>query len=514
MSSNSENNKKIVKNTLALYFRQVVTMVVSLFTSRVVLAQLGVADFGINNVVGGVVIMLSFLTDSLSGTTQRFLSVELGKNDLLNLKQVFANSLSLHIIFILLTVVLAETVGLWFLQTKLVIPPERAVAAFWVFQFSVISFLKNVFFAPFYGAIKAHEKFDFYAKMSIFDVIMKLVAAYMLLVLPYDKLVALAFMWLCVGIAGKIIVYIYCCLNFEECKIKLSWTKDWIRQLLGYNAYTVIGAISYIIRFQGLNIVLNLYYGPVMNAAQGIANTVNGAISSFSNNVMIATQPQIIMSYAKEDKQRLWTLITKTSKLNFYLFLILALPFIMEINTALYIWLGNYPQYAPVFAQLFLLEGLQRILGHPITIANMAVGKLRAVTIQSIIFRLVILLCAVFIGLYKLSPVYIYISALVLQGVSFSITVVIVLKMQLGFSIKKYFIDVILPISKTNLVVVSLPIVSHYVFSKSIVSSCGVGLFTLIWSMIIVFYIGLDKNEKQMVVNKLPPFLRKMIFFK
>jgi len=514
LSSNSESNKKIVKNTLTLYLRQIITMAVSLFTSRIVLAQLGVTDFGINNVVGGVVVMLSFLTDSLAGTTQRFLSVELGKNSFLKLKQVFANSLSLHIIFILLTIVLAETIGLWFLKNKLVIPPERAIAAFWVYQCSIVLFSINVFFAPFYGAIRTHEKFDFYAKISIFEVVMKLAAAYLLIVMPYDKLVVLAFMWLCVSIIGKIIVYIYCCINFEECKIKLSWARDCIRQLLGYNAYTVIGAISYIIRFQMVNIVLNLYYGPVMNAAQGIANTVYGAISSFSSNVMIASQPQIIMSYAKEDKQRLWNLITKTSQLNFYLLLILALPFIMEIDTALYIWLGIYPPYTPVFAQLFLLEALQRALGHPLSIANMAVGKLRAVTIQSVICRLLILLCAIIIGLYKLSPVYIYISALVLQGFSFIITAVIVLKMQLGFSIRKYFIAVILPISKTSLVVISLPIVLHYFFSKSIISSCGVGFFSLIWSAIIVFYVGLDKNEKQMIVNKLPSFLRKMIFFR
>ena len=514
MSSNAENNKKIVKNTLALYFRQIITMTVSLFTSRIVLQQLGATDFGINNVVGGVVLMLSFLTSSLEGTTQRFLSVELGKNNLVKLKQIFSNSLSLHIIFILLTIILAETIGLWFLKTKLVIPLERAYAAFLVYQFSVILFSISVFFAPFNGAIKTHEKFDFYAKMSIFDVVLKLIAVYLLVVLPNDKLVALAFMWLCVGVIGKIIIYIYCHVKFEECRIKLSWIKESIRQLLGYNVYTVVGAISYIIRFQGLNIILNLYYGPIMNAAQGIANTVYGAISSFSNNAAIATQPQIIMSYAKNDRERLWSLIIKSSLLNFYLLLIIALPFIMEINTALYIWLGDYPEYAPVFAQLFLLEALQRVFTHPITYANAAVGKLRAITIIGIFCRLLILLCAIFVGIYKLSPVFIYISALVLQGINFFVNLVIVLKMQLGFSIYKYFIEVIFPISKTSLLVISLPVVLHYFFSKTILSSCGVGVFTLLWCTIIVFYIGLSKKEKQMIVNKLPPFMRKLIFYR
>ena len=514
MSSNAENNKKIVKNTLALYFRQIITMAVSLFTSRIVLQQLGATDFGINNVVGGVVLMLSFLTSSLEGTTQRFLSVELGKNNLVKLKQIFANSLSLHIIFILLTIVLAETIGLWFLETKLVIPQERVNAAFWVYQFSVILFSINVFFSPFNGVIRTHEKFDFYAKMSIFDVVLKLIAVYFLVILPHDKLIALACMWMCIGVIGKIIVYIYCRINFEECRMKLSWIKESVRQLLGYNAYTVINAISYLIRFQGINIILNLYYGPIMNAAQGIANTVYGAISSFSNHAMVATQPQIVMSYAKGDRQRLWSLIIKSSQLNFYLLLVLALPFILEIDTALYLWLGKYPEYTAIFAQLFLLEALQRVFGHPITFANAAVGKLRTVTIIGVSSRFLILLCALFIGIYKLSPIYIYISALVFQGSFLAIIVVIVLKMQLGFSIRKYCTEVIMPLSKTSLITVSLPIVLHYFFSKSILSSCGVGFFTLIWSMVIVFYVGLSKKEKQMIVNKLPSFMRKIIFFR
>ena len=512
--SNSENNKKIVKNTLALYFRQIIRMVVALFTSRIVLQTLGVTDYGINNVVGGVVVMLSFLTGSLSGTTQRFLSVELGKNDFVKLKQIFANSLSLHIFFILLTVVLFETIGLWFLQTKLVIPPERANAAFWVYQFSVISFSISVFFAPFDGAIKTHEKFGFYAKMSIFDAIMKLLTVYLLVILSYDKLITLTFMWLCVVIIGRIIVYIYCHINFEECRIKFSWIKDSIKQLLEYNAYTIIASISYIIRFQGLNIILNLYYGPIMNAAQGIANTIYVAISSFSDNAAIATHPQIVMSYVQNDKERLWTLITKASQLYFYLLLILVLPFILEIDTALYIWLGSYPKYTSIFAQLFLLEALQRVLGYPITYANTAVGKLRVVTIIGVVCRFLILLCALFLGINKLSPVYIYITVLVLQGFSFFITLVIVLKKQLGFSIHKYFKEVIVPISKTSLATASLPVIVHYFFSKTILSSCIVGIFILIWSAIIVFYIGLNKREKQMVANKLPHFFRKILFFR
>jgi len=476
--------------------------------------MLGVTDYGIYNVVGGVVVMLSFLTGSLAGTTQRFLSVELGKNDFVKLKQVFTNSLSLHIIFIFLAVILAETLGLWFIRNKLVIPYERTNAAFWVYQFSVVSFAIAVLFTPFDGAVRAHERFDFFAKISIFEVAMRLAIVYLLTVLPYDKLMAFSLLGMCVGFLSKVIVFIYCRINFEECKFKLSWIKYSIRELLGYNVYAIIGGLSYVIRFNGINIILNLYYGPVMNAAQGIANTVFFAISSFSDNAALATQPQIIMSYAQNNRERLWSLITKSSRLYFYLLLILAFPFILEMNTALSIWLGNYPEYAVIFAQLFLLEALLRILCYPLSYANSAVGKLREVTVIGFFCRLLILFVAVLVGVNKLSPAYIYITAIFLQGINWFAIVIIVIKMQLGFSVRKYFADVFLSIFRTSLFTVPVPIILHYFFSKSTLSSIVIGFFTLIWSSMIVFYVGLNIYEKQMIVNRLPYFIRKLILFK
>ena len=509
----SENNKKIIKNTLALYLRQIITMIVSLYTSRIVLQTLGVTDYGINDVVGGTVAMLSLLTASLAVTTQRFLSVEIGKNDFTKLKQIFANSLTLHIVFILLTIIVAETLGLWFIKNKLILPPERTYAAFCAYQFSVISFSIGVFFAPFDGAIRAHEKFEFYAKMSVFDVVMRLVIVFFLVHMSYDNLIALSFMGMCVVIVGRIIVYIYCHRNFEECRIKLSWAKDCIRQLFGYNAYSIIGTASFLIRFYGLNVVLNLYYGPVLNAAQGIASSVYAALSSFSDNAAVATQPQIIMSYTQNNRQRLWTLITTSSRLYFYLLLILTLPFILEINTVLYIWLGTYPEYAPIFVQLFLLEAVQRVLGHPITHANSAVGKLRAITINGIVCRLLILFLAMLMGIYKFSPIYIYVSALILQGISFIVSILIVLKIQLDFSLRKYLTDTIFPITKTAIFSIILPLPMHYFLSKSILSSCVVGIFTLIWSVVIVFYIGLKTDEKQMIIHRVSLLLHNMKAF-
>lgn len=511
-TSHAEANKRIVKNTLALYFRQIITMGVSLYTSRIVLRTLGVEDFGINNVVGGVVAMLSFLTGSLSNTTQRFLNVEMGKGDTAKLKQIFANSLSLHAIFIAIVIILAETVGLWFLQTKLVIPPERATAAFWVFQFSVISFAISVFFAPFDGAIKAHEKFSFYAKMSIFDVIMKLGLAFAIVYTPYDKLIMWALMVKCVLIVGKIIIYVYCRRNFEECRIRLAWKSDCVRGLVGYNAYVVILSATWIAKTHGLNIVLNMFYGPVLNTAQGIANQIKNALYSFSNNALIATQPQIIQSHAQNDKKRLWDLITQSSRLYFYLLLIITLPIILEIDTALYFWLGIYPEYTTVFARILLLDALIRVIHTPLEYVNQATKKLGAYTIIWSVCRTLVLASAVFIGMKGFEPTYIYVSYIVWQIFGTFMVVVFTMKTQLIISIRKYVFDVVLPISKTSLFVASLPIVLHCFFSKSTLSSCGVGILTILWSAIIIFFVGLNKLEKKGIINKLPLSLRHKLY--
>jgi len=504
----SDNNKKIIKNTLALYFRQIIILIVSLYTSRIVLQTLGIEDYGINNVVGGIVTMLSFLTGSLSTTTQRFLSVEIGKNDLIRLKQIFSNSLSLHVIFIIPTVIVAETVGVWFLTDKLVIPDERITAAYWVYQFSVLSFIVSVFFTPFEGAIRAHEKFDFYAKLSVFEVVLKLIVVYLILYSPYDKLITYSFLLMVVIILSRIILVIYSYKHFEECRIKFSWFKASIRPLLGYNIYTIINSIIAIIRHQGLNIVLNFYYGPVLNAAQGIANQIHTTLSSFTNNAALATQPQIIMSYTQNDRQRLWSLIEKSSRLFFYLFLFLALPFILEIHTVLYIWLGNYPEYTPVFTRLFLIETLISVWMIPLIFANSAVGKLMPITISNTICRLLVLLFSIFIGINNYSPVFIYICSMVLLSIHLIIYTIIVLKYQLNFSLKRYFLEIIIPNLKIVLVVVSIPFILHYFFSKSLLLSSIIGIFTFLWGGLIIFMIGLNHNEKQIILNKLRSFTK------
>ena len=510
-SSYAEANKRILKNTLALYSRQLFTMFVALFTSRILLRTLGEEDFGINNVVGGIVAMLSFLSTSLSSTTQRFISVELGKGDNEKLKRIFSNSLSLYALLVLLIVILAETVGLWFLQNKLNIPHERAYSAFWVYQFSIISFSVTVFIIPFNGVIRAYENFSFYAKMGIFDVSTTLIVTFLIVYLSYDKLIIYSFLVMCVIIIGRTIVYIYCYRHYKECRIKFSFDRNNIRNLIGYNAYVLIDNIASVAQKNGLSFVLNIFYGPILNAAQGIANQVNNALSMFSLNALGVTGPQVVKSYVQNDINRVWNLTTQSSRLYFYLSLIVVLPFILEIDTALHLWLGTYPEYTAVFTQLFLLIQLIWPIVIPIKQVNDAVGKLRAFTINVSCCRLLTIGLAFFVGSKGISPVYIYLSMLLFDIISAIISLIIVLKFNLKIWLYNYYTEVTLPIIKTIVFVVFIPVVAHYLLSETILSSCAVGLFTLIWSLLIVFIVGLYRNEKQMIINKLPALLRNRL---
>ena len=455
--------------------------------------------------------MLSFLSTSLSTTTQRFISFELGKDNKEKLKQVFTNSLSMYTVLIIFIVIFAETVGLWFLQNKLVIPQERVNAAFWVYQFSVISFAVSLFVIPFTGVIRAYENFGFYAKMGVFDVVITLIVTCLIVYLSYDKLIMYAFLVMCGIIIGRIIICIYCYRHYKECRIKFSFDKDGIRNLLGYNVYMLINNIIFVAQKKTLSFVLNICYGPYLNAAQGIANQINNALSTFSLNALTVTGPQIVKSYAQNDMKRLWNLITQSSRLYFYLSLILALPFILEIDTALHLWLGIYPEYTADFARILLLIQLIWPLTIPIKQANDAVGKLRAQTINVSCCRLLAIVLVIFVGTKGMSPVYIYLSLLISDAISTIITLIIVLGFQLKTPLYNYYKDVTLPIIKTIVLVVSLPVAAHYFFSSTILSSCAVGLFTFTWSVIIVFIIGLYKNEKQMIINKLPASLRNKL---
>ena len=346
MTSFSENNKRIAKNTFFLYFRMLLSMGVSLYTSRIVLSTLGVEDYGIYGVVGGVVMMFSFINSSMSGATSRFLTFALGKGDMDNLKKTFSSSLTIHILIALVILILAETVGLWFLENKLVIPEYRMSAARWVYQFSVLSSVIAITQVPYNASIISHERMNIYAYVEILNVALRLGIVYLLVIGNFDKLILYAAMVLCVSIFIAMIYRFYCLKNFEECKYKYEWDKKNIYPMLSFSGWDLYGNMSVVARIQGVNILLNLFFGPVLNAANSVAMQVQGAVGSFATNILTAVQPQIVKNYAAQNYQYMMKLILNTAKYVYLLLLILALPLILEMEFVLNIWLKNAPSYA------------------------------------------------------------------------------------------------------------------------------------------------------------------------
>ena len=294
MSVKSENNKRIAKNTFLLYFRMLFTMGVSLYTSRVVLNTLGVEDFGIYNVVGGVVVMFSFLNSSLATATQRFLNYEMGQGNALKLEKVFSIALTGHYLIALSVILLAETIGLWFVSTQLEIPAERMHAALWVYQFSILTLAVSIISVPYNAVIIAHERMKVFAYVSIAEVSLKLTVVFLLVYLSFDKLVLYAFLLLVVAVIVRMIYATYCKRNFTECKYRFIFEKDLFAQMFCFSGWMFTGTLSNLFSSQGVNILINMFFGPIQNAARGIAYQIQGTVNAFVTNFMVAVQPQIV----------------------------------------------------------------------------------------------------------------------------------------------------------------------------------------------------------------------------
>ena len=362
MSTSSENSKRIVKNTLLLYFRMLLTMVVGLYTSRVILRTLGVEDYGIYNVVGGVVAMFSVLSGSLSAAISRFITFELGRNDIEKLKRVFSSAVTIQIGLSLIIVLLAETVGLWFLNNKMVIPESRLVAANWVYQFSIFTFAINLISVPYNAAIIAHEKMSAFAYISILEVIGKLIVAFTIAIAPIDKLVYYGLLIMLIAVIIRMVYGHYCKRHFVECTYRFVIDKSLLQQMFGFAGWNFIGASSAVLRDQGGNVVINLFCGPTVNAAQGIAMQVSNAIQGFVSNFMTALKPQITKSYAVGDHSYMRSLIFQGARLSFYILLILSLPVIINAQYILSLWLGTIPEHTVTFVQLVLIFILYQLV--------------------------------------------------------------------------------------------------------------------------------------------------------
>ncbi|WP_321290633.1 oligosaccharide flippase family protein [uncultured Sunxiuqinia sp.] len=373
----SDNNKRIAKNTLLLYFRMFLTMGISLYTSRIVLNTLGIEDFGIYNVVGGIVMMFSFLNTSMASATQRFLSFELGRNDLKELKRVFAMSLNIHATIAVVIFIVAETAGLWFLNNRMSIPLNRLLAANWVYQFSIFAFVVTIMSVPYNALIISHERMNIFAMVSIAEVTLKLIIVIVLQRLNADKLKLYAILVFFVALFIRLIYGIYCRRNLKGSKYYFFWDKQLYKRLISYAGWNLWGNAAAVTYSQGVNILLNLFFGPSINAARGIAFQVKNAVNGFVSNFQMALNPQIVKSYAEKDLLYMHQLIFQGARYSFFLLFILSLPVIIEADTILLLWLKIVPDYTVLFCRLILINALIDSISGPLMTAAQASGKIK-----------------------------------------------------------------------------------------------------------------------------------------
>ena len=374
--SNSKTSR-VAKNTIMLYIRMAFTMIVSLYTSRVVLNTLGVTDYGINNVVGGTVTFLTFLVYSMNTATQRFLNVAMGKNDEKEVEHVFSISMTIHFLLLILILIIGEIVGLWLLYNKLIIPPERMIAAFWLFQFTMISTCTTVMSIPYNAMVIAQERMNVYAYLSILDVVLKLIVVYLLVLSPYDKLITFGFLTMCTFLLNRLLYTIYCKRNFQVCKYSRKFPKELFKEMVIFAWWDLFGVFAWACATQGATILLNMFFGPTVNAARGIAGTVLGAVKSFSGNFTTALNPAITKAYASKDYVFMNKLMFSGSKLVFVLLFTIMLPLYIQCQYVLELWLGIVPEFSVTFIRIFFIQTLITSMWSPLFITGLATGKIK-----------------------------------------------------------------------------------------------------------------------------------------
>lgn len=504
----SKNNKRIAKNTLMLYFRMIFTMLVSLYTSRVVLNVLGIEDFGIYNVVGGAVIMFGFLSGAMSSATQRFLTYDIGQKNHVQLRKTFNAAQIIHIGIAILIILLAETIGLWFVSNKLNLPGVRLEAALWVYHCSVLSFIVTVIQAPYSALIIAHEKMSVFAYLSIVEVLLKLLVVLLLMYISFDKLELYALLILGVSFTVAVFYRIYSRIRFEETKFLIVNDKALYKRLASYSIWNLFGAVSLVAKTQGISIMLNIFFSVVVNSALAVANQVSGTVYSFVNNFQLASNPQIIKSYATDDKEYMNNLVIRTSKFSFILLFTLTLPVIIEIEYILKLWLKLVPEYTVIFTILILIEALIHSISGPLMAAVSATGNIKLYQLIIGGFSLLILPTSYLFLTMGYQPKSTFIVSISFAILAFVFRLIFTKKQIPEFSIGQFIQEVLvrnIPVVMLSLIIPMMLISNMQPglarLSLVVLTSFGISIITS-------YYIGMKNNEKLFVKNALTSVIK------
>ncbi len=509
MSDVSSNNKRIAKNTLLLYIRTMFVMVVSLYTSRVILDVLGVDDYGIYSIVGGVVAMFTLLSGSLSAAISRFITFELGKGDYDKLKLIFSTSVNIQIGISLIVLVLGGVVGGWFLNVKMNIPPERMVAANWVLFCSLVMFCINLISVPYNSLIIAHERMSAFAYISIIEVILKLLVCYLILVSPFDKLISYAILLVIVSLIIRITYGIYCNKHFPESRYSFAHDKSLLKRMGGFAGWSFLTNACYMFNTQGVNILINIFFGVALNAARGIAVHVDGVIMQFVNNFTVAISPQITKNYAAGKKQEMFTLVCRGAKFSYFLIFLIGLPVILEANYVMSLWLVEVPEHAVVFLQLSIIGLMVNLLGGTGYTACQATGNLKRYviwlsTVGCFVFPLTWIAFELGAPVESTYVIYILVYALV------NVVRLYIMRGLLDFPIMMFIKDVVFKISTVTLVAIIAPIVIDYLMEESFLKLVVIVLISLISSSLCIYAIGLTKGERVTVSAQIKKITNKI----
>ena len=509
-SQTSENNKRIAKNTFILYIRMLFTVFISLYTARLVLDKLGAEDYGIYNVVGGVVVMLWMFNGALQSSTTRNITFELGRKNFEKLNKVFGNSLSIHGLLSLAILLICETIGLWFVCTKLTIPSDRMIAAQWVYQTSILSMVISVMSVPFNAAIVAYEKMSIYSYISILDVILKLLIVFVLDWSSLDRLVLYSVLMLATQFVVQGCYALYGIMKLPQIRLVFQYDKLIFKNMLSFAGWNLIGTSVALLMTTGHNIILNQFFGPLVNAAKGIANTVLSKVGSLSTSFQMALNPQIYKSYATGNIEYMHKLIFASSKFSYFLIFIISLPIIVETENILGFWLKEVPNYTIGFVRLLLLTTAVNALCNPQVIAAQATGNIKKFQlVEALVFIMVLPLTWVVLkmGYSPISAFYVY---LFMHIIVFVVHAVLLRKM-ICLSLKTYLFYVANPIVAVSVLMAVLGFGIHYfILPKSIVSSLAICIIILILSVLAFYFLGLRNNEKRMIINKINIILHKL----
>ena len=508
MSETPTNTKRIAKNTMLLYIRMLFMMLITLYTSRVVLNALGVEDYGLYDVVGGVVAMFSAISGTVNAAISRFITFEIGTGDVAKLKRVFSTSVNLQVGMSILVVVLAETVGLWFLNNKIVIPDNRIIAANWCYQFSILTFIIGLLNIPYNAAIVAHERMSVFAYFAIFEAFGRLAVAWSISVCLYDRLIFYAIIMAVLALVVRVAYAVYCKRQFLECTYSFVYDSSLLKQMSNFIGWAFVGVSAWALKLYGTKILINLFFGPMINAAQAIATQVEQAVSRFVTNFMMALNPQITKSYAAGDKDYMFSIMYKGARFSFYILLLLSLPILLNTDYILNLWLINVPEHSVLFVQLSLILALVGSIRNPLVTAHIATGKIKRY--QIVVSGIDLLNIPVSYLLFSLGAIP---ESVLIVAISISICCffagLIVLRGMIALNVMSYIRNVFFNVLIVSLCATIVPVLAKLLITdNSFLSFIFITLIAISSTFVIEMYVGCTKGERTLVINQ----VRKVIF--